>query len=95
MTAPDSFVVSVSDGFNTARQTVHLNVIACGDINNDLTGPDLSDLIYLVNYLFNGGPEPVSTLSANVNGLGEIDLSDLIYLVNYLFSGGPAPTCGL
>ncbi|MCB2229146.1 hypothetical protein KQH82_00390 [bacterium] len=66
-----------------------------GNINDDSGGSvDLSDLIYLVNYLFSGGPAPVCLASANVNGdLGcAVDLSDLIYLVNYLFLGGPAPS---
>ncbi|MCB2230186.1 S8 family serine peptidase [bacterium] len=65
-----------------------------GNVNGDGGGAvDLSDLIYLVNYLFLGGPAPACVGAANVNGdLGcAIDLSDLIYLVNYLFLGGPAP----
>lgn len=67
----------------------------CGDINNDTIGPDLSDLIYLVNYLFTGGPPPPVLAASNVNGLDgdDPDLSDVIYLVSYLFGGGPAPNC--
>ncbi|MCB2230797.1 trypsin-like peptidase domain-containing protein [bacterium] len=67
----------------------------CGDINNNGEGPDLSDLIYLVNYLFLGGPAPQVLAACNVNGSVDTnpDLSDLIYLVNYLFNGGPAPNC--
>ncbi|MCB2229086.1 agmatine deiminase family protein [bacterium] len=95
LSAADSFDVAVTDGYNTASLTVVLNVILCGDINGDSIGPDLSDLIYLVNYLFLGGPAPFSTLISDLSGEGDIDLSDLIFLVNYLFSGGPAPTCGL
>lgn len=65
-----------------------------GNTNGDPGGAvDLSDLIFLVNYLFLGGVTPICPPSANVNGdLGcSVDLSDLIYLVNYLFLGGPAP----
>lgn len=65
-----------------------------GNINQDAGNTvDLSDLIYLVNYLFLGGPAPSCMESANTNGDagGDVDLSDLIYLVNYLFLGGPAP----
>ncbi|MCB2230942.1 M4 family metallopeptidase [bacterium] len=65
----------------------------CGDVNNNQEGPDLSDLIYLVNYLFSGGPAPAFMGAADATGEGDVDLSDLIALVNYLFSGGPAPTC--
>lgn len=66
----------------------------CGDINNDGTGPDLSDMTYLVNFLFLGGATP-QFYTANVNGDLEhvVDLSDMIYLVNYVFLGGPAPDC--
>ncbi|MDX9856657.1 MAG: M4 family metallopeptidase [candidate division Zixibacteria bacterium] len=66
----------------------------CGDVNNDQIGPDLADLIYLVNYLFSGGEAPTYPGAADATGEGEVDLSDLIYLVNYLFEGGPVPTCG-
>lgn len=66
---------------------------ATGNVNGDLADEvDLSDLIYLVNYLFLDGPAPDCPEEANINGdtEGTIDLSDLIYLVNYLFLGGPA-----
>lgn len=66
----------------------------CGDINNDSSGPDLSDLTYMVDYLFLGGATP-QFYTANVNGDLDhvVDLSDMIYLVNYVFLGGPAPDC--
>ncbi|MFH1688226.1 MAG: hypothetical protein ABIE70_11990 [bacterium] len=66
------------------------------DINHDGVGPDIADLVYLVNYMFNGGPEPPCNtpyyLEADVNGdaVGP-DIGDLVYLVNYMFNGGPAP----
>lgn len=65
-----------------------------GNINADSGGSvDLSDLIYLVNFLFLGGSEPDCSAAANVNGDEgcSVDLSDLIYFVNYLFLGGPEP----
>jgi len=66
-----------------------------GDVNNDgHPEPDISDLVYLVTYMFQDGPEPSCMEVANINGLNglPIDISDLIYLVNYMFSqGGPPP----
>ncbi len=65
-----------------------------GNVNDDIAGAvDLSDLIYLVNALFQGGPLPPCSAAANVNGDTncDIDLSDLVFLVNFLFMGGPAP----
>ena len=63
-----------------------------GDINNDGTGPDIADLVYLVTYMFGGGPEPPCMAEADVNGNGTgPDIADLVYLVTYMFGGGPAP----
>jgi len=54
---------------------------------------DISDVVYLINYLFANGPEPVPYESGNVNCDAVIDIADAIYLVNYIFVGGPAPSC--
>lgn len=65
-----------------------------GNINDDALGAvDLSDLIYMVEWLFNSGPNPACIAAANTNGDSacDADLSDLIYLVNYLFLSGPGP----
>ena len=57
---------------------------------------DISDLVYLVDYMFTGGPAPLCWSEANVDGAGPddaggIDISDLVYLVDYMFTGGPPP----
>jgi hypothetical protein len=59
-----------------------------GDVNGD-GKVDVSDVFYLVNALFGGGPAPVG--SGDVNGDGKLDASDVFYLVNYVFAGGAAP----
>ncbi len=62
-------------------------------------GPvDVSDLTYLIAYLFSGGPIPPCEEEGNVDGVsgpvGPIDVSDLSYLVSFLFQGGtPPPPC--
>jgi len=66
----------------------------CGDIDTNGDGPDISDLVYLVDWMFTGGPPPAVMDAADVdNSGGEIDISDLVYLVDYMFTGGPAPVC--
>ena len=30
------------------------------DVDHNGSGPDIADLVYLVNYMFNGGPAPPS-----------------------------------
>ncbi len=63
-----------------------------GNIDNDpLNGIDIADLVYLVEYSFSGGPAPVCTEEADVNGDGGLDIADIIYLVEYMFAQGPAP----
>ncbi|MDH3890115.1 MAG: hypothetical protein OEV49_03445 [candidate division Zixibacteria bacterium] len=54
---------------------------------------DISDLVYLVDFMFSGGPEPPCFEEGDVDGSGSppIDISDLVYLVDYMFTGGPPP----
>ena len=68
-----------------------------GDVDHNSSGPDIGDLVYLVNYMFNGGPPPCDDgggtyPEADVDGNGSgPDIGDLVYLVNYMFNGGPPP----
>jgi hypothetical protein len=68
----------------------------CADLNGDGSGPDMTDLIYLVDYMFQGGPPPAIMAAADMNGDGAPgpDMTDLIWLVTYMFQSGPPPVCG-
>jgi len=74
---------------------VSLTVAAwvCGDIDGSGSGPDIGDLVYLVDFMFSGGPPPPVIEAANVDGEGGIDIADLVYLVDFMFNQGPAPAC--
>ncbi|HVP37412.1 MAG TPA: metallophosphoesterase [Terriglobales bacterium] len=64
-----------------------------GDSNSD-GAVNLADIIYLVNYLFKGGPVPLPLLDAgDSNCDSKVNVADIVYLVAYLFKGGPAPGC--
>ena len=63
-----------------------------GDANNDQK-LNVSDVIYLINYLFKGGPTPIPLEAGDANCDSNTNVSDVIYLINYLFKGGPAPGC--
>lgn len=52
------------------------------DIDGALT---ISDLTYLVEYMFRGGPAPAAIATADVNLDGTIDIADLTALINFLF----------
>lgn len=62
-----------------------------GDVN--ATGTiNSADIIYLVNFVFKGGPQPTCPgASGDVECSGFITASDIIYLVNFVFKGGPPP----
>ncbi|MCX6832720.1 MAG: dockerin type I repeat-containing protein [candidate division Zixibacteria bacterium] len=64
----------------------------CGDANADGT-TDISDVVYLIAYIFSGGSAPQPLLAADANHDGTVDISDVVYLIAYIFSGGPAPDC--
>ncbi len=59
-------------------------------------GPiDNNDVVYLVDCLYRGGPEPPCLEEGDVNGVpgpsGPIDIADLTYLIAYVYQGGPPP----
>ncbi|MDH4156394.1 MAG: M20/M25/M40 family metallo-hydrolase [candidate division Zixibacteria bacterium] len=66
---------------------------ADGDVNRS-GGVNISDVVYLVTYLFGGGPTPVDPNLADVNSSCTVNISDVAYLVSYLFGGGMAPKAG-
>jgi hypothetical protein len=61
-----------------------------GDPNSD-GKKSISDVIFLINYLFKGGTAPEPLFLGDVNCDGNVTVSDVVYLINYLFKGGDAP----
>ncbi len=91
------FTVKVTDlGSPTDTDTQQLFILVYessfvrGDVNHDSV-IDVGDVVYLINYLYEGGPEPVPWEAGDVNCDGTIDLSDVVYLINYLYREGPPP----
>ena len=61
-----------------------------GDANGD-SAVDISDAVYLIQYIFAGGPAPNPLLAGDANCDSAVDISDAVYLIQYIFGGGPAP----
>jgi len=62
----------------------------CGD--TDFNGyVDIDDVVYLIAYIFGGGPAPVNTETGDLDCSDEIDIDDVVYGVAYIFGGGPLP----
>ena len=53
---------------------------------------NIADLVYMVDWMFSGGPAPLCDEEADLNGDGPIDIADLVYSVDFMFNGGPPPT---
>jgi len=65
-----------------------------GDVDHNHS-VDIADLVYLVAYMFSGGPAPSPLFVADINGdCSPGDIADLVYLVAYMFQGGPPPMVG-
>lgn len=66
-----------------------------GNINGSADDQiDISDLVYLVEFMFDGGPVPPCMEEADIDVSGEIDISDLVRLVDHMFDFGlPLPDC--
>lgn len=63
-----------------------------GDANGDKV-IDIGDIVYLLNYLFTGGPAPNPLWVGDANSDEAVNIGDVIYLTNYLFLDGPPPGC--
>lgn len=75
---------SNGDGFGDVCES------SCGDVA--LSGlVDIDDVVFLVNYIFSGGPTPIPPESGDVDCSGGVDIDDVVYLVMYIFASGPEP----
>ena len=75
-------------------QVALVNAYVYGDANAD-GGVDISDAVYLIAYIFSGGPTPQPLLAGDASCDGAVDISDAVYLIAYIFAGGPAPCAGI
>jgi hypothetical protein len=63
---------------------------ARGDANGDRI-INIGDVVYLVTYLYKGGPPPDPLWTGDANSDGIVNIGDVVYLVSYLYKGGPPP----
>jgi hypothetical protein len=62
----------------------------CGD--TDASGDvDIDDVVYIIAFIFTGGPEPNPYLSGDADCSGLVDIDDAVFLIAYIFSGGYDP----
>ncbi len=83
-----------SDGTLEDTVEVVIDVVSyvCGDANAD-DAVNVSDAVYIINYIFTSGPAPQPLAAADANGSGTVNVSDAVYLINFIFTSGPPPIC--
>lgn len=78
---------NLTSGFY-AQQNVPAFIAGDADGNGTVT---ISDVVFLINYIFAGTQAPPNPASADTDCSGRITISDVVYLLNFIFSGGPGP----
>jgi hypothetical protein len=92
--AGDFLTVHTSNGYDASFETPNFlgcqQNFKCGDANGD-AAVDISDVVYLIAYIFSGGAPPSPLLAGDANCDHAVDISDVVYLIAYIFSGGSKP----
>ncbi len=86
----DSADVSDWEMRDIASQVGVIGEPICGDANSD-GSVNVSDVIYIANYVFIGGNPPFPLETGNLNCDGAVNISDAVWLINYIFMEGNDP----
>jgi len=62
----------------------------CGDANSD-ESVNVSDAVWVVNYVFAGGDPPDPLESGDANCDGDVNVADSVWIINYVFADGNEP----
>ncbi len=97
VTADDiAFTATVEDiqgRYDEKSFTIAVDRYRDGDANSD-GDVNIGDGVYLVNYIFHGGPAPVPVEeSGDGNCDASVNISDAVYIINFVFKNGPTPDC--
>ncbi|MEE9444014.1 MAG: FG-GAP-like repeat-containing protein [candidate division Zixibacteria bacterium] len=99
-TQADSVIINWPSGIVQELGTYEVNqaititepdtTVILGDANGD-GATNVGDAVYIINFVFKGGPAPDPVLSGDANCDGATNVGDAVYLINFVFKGGPAP----
>lgn len=82
--APDGVVPIRGINYQSGSITLSSEIGLFGDVNGD-GKVNISDVTYLLAYIFYNGPEPQDYLGGDIDESGQVDVSDTIFLFNYIF----------
>jgi hypothetical protein len=91
----ESVLGQSTSGFSGTVTSGFLSVSLMPDYSpGDVDGSgsiDISDVVFLISYIFSGGLPPIPLARGDVNCSSGVDISDAVFLISYIFSGGSAP----
>jgi hypothetical protein len=76
----------------SAKRPLYLNYVY-GDANGD-GAVTAGDVVYLIGYLYRGGPAPNPYEAGDPSGNCAVDAGDVVYLISYLYRNGEEPLEG-
>ncbi len=90
-----TFTIRVNDGSYPPSYFFDDFMLKVEPVQNgdaDCTGDlNLLDILYLIDFLYNGGPDPVSEKAGDCDCSRSCDLLDILCLIGHLYNGGPEP----
>lgn len=87
------YVTATKHNFKPYQGSMMVNAeFILGDVNKDSL-ITISDVVFVISYLYHGGSPPYPYAAGDVTCNGVVDLADVVFLISYLFKGGSAPTC--
>lgn len=90
-------VVAIEEGHHPVALNGGFMIFCPGPVCGDVDGSgqiDISDVVYLVDYIFGDGPPPLDCAKGDANCDGQTDVSDVVYIIDYVIGNGPAPCDG-
>lgn len=54
---------------------------------------NVSDGVFIINYIFKGGPASYPVFAGDANCDQSVNIADAVHLINYIFKGGNKPCC--
>ncbi len=82
-------ICATTNTFSTFAVT-YPDAYICGDVDAS-AAVDIDDVVYLISYIFSGGPEPIPYESGDADCSSGVDIDDVVWLIAYIFSGGNTP----
>ncbi len=87
--ASDASEPALADTLDVSIEIVESGLL-CGDADGG-GSISIGDAVYIINYIFGGGPAPDPLVQGDADCNGVVSIGDAVYIINYIFGGGPAP----